>query len=108
MFHSADRQECRGEGTMVQSAVAQFDEDPTDKRRWADVAKGSHSTLAARGWEARSLVISQFIRPGESVLDLGAGEQKLRQYLPPSCVYVPVDCVDVHPGTYVVDFNREF
>jgi hypothetical protein len=93
---------------MLQQTACQLDEEPTDKRRWAEVAKGSHSAAEARGWETRSQIISQFIRPGESVLDLGAGEQKLRKYLPSTCGYVPVDCVGIHPGTYIVDFNREF
>jgi len=49
-----------------------------------------------------------FIRPNDTVLDLGAGDQKLKTYLPPSCGYIPVDCISDRPNTFVVDFNREF
>jgi hypothetical protein len=75
----------------------------TDFHVWRENALGSQP-----GWESRAQVISHFIRPTDVVLDLGAGDQKLRKYLPAACRYLPVDCVDERSGTFVVDFNEEF
>lgn len=79
-----------------------------DKVHWAGVANGVQPPSEARLWDTRGQIIAQFVRPGDKVLDLGAGKQKLKSYLPATCSYVPVDCVAVHPGTFVVDFNEEF
>jgi hypothetical protein len=59
-------------------------------------------------WENRAKIISHFIRHTDSVLDLGAGDRKLKKYIPASCNYIPLDCTGALPGTYVVDFNKEF
>jgi hypothetical protein len=59
-------------------------------------------------WENRAKIISHFIRHTDSVLDLGAGDRKLKKYIPESCNYIPVDCTGALPGTYIVDFNKEF
>jgi hypothetical protein len=48
------------------------------------------------------------IRATDSVLDIGAGNQKLARFIPSSCKYTPADCVADLPGTFVVDFNKEF
>jgi O-methyltransferase len=77
--------------------------DVTDLHAWRKTAMGSQP-----GWEARAQVISHFVRPTDVVLDLGAGDQKLRKYLPARSRYIAVDCVDERPGTFVVDFNAEF
>jgi O-methyltransferase len=77
--------------------------DATDLGAWRDTARGSQPA-----WEARAQAISHFIRPTDVVLDLGAGDQKLRKYLPASCEYLPVDCVNERPNTFVVDFNTAF
>lgn len=75
----------------------------TNTEEWRDVALGSQPA-----WEWRSEIIAKFIRPTDTVLDIGAGDQKLRRFVPPGCGYVPVDCVDDLPGTFLVDFNKEF
>jgi hypothetical protein len=77
----------------------------TDTILWSDVAAGPIPTPQ---WTARAQLIAHFIRPNDTVLDLGAGDQKLKAYLPPSCGYIPVDCVSDRPDTFVVDFNQEF
>ena len=68
-----------------------------DLEHWERVAQGTPS------WHARSQVIAKHILAG-SVLDVGAGSQTLKQYLPPVCEYQPCDIV---PGTGVLycDFN---
>lgn len=76
----------------------------TDLGAWCEAARGSPQST----WEARAQVISHFIRSTDSVLDLGAGDQKLRKYLPLSCRYTPVDCVNERSDTFVVDFNADF
>ncbi|WP_425359356.1 hypothetical protein [Cohaesibacter haloalkalitolerans] len=48
------------------------------------------------------------MRPKDRIMDLGAGNQKLRKYIPDNCDYVPVDCTDKLANTFVVDFNDEF
>ena len=59
-------------------------------------------------WLDRSELIAQLIRPTDVVCDLGAGAQTLRRFLPASVGYIPVDCVDEQPGTWLADFNGEF
>jgi hypothetical protein len=59
-------------------------------------------------WLDRSEVVAHFIRPGDIVCDLGAGAQTLRLFLPASVGYIPVDCVNEHPGTWLADFNGDF
>jgi hypothetical protein len=75
----------------------------TDFQVWRENALSSQP-----GWETRAQAISHFIRPTDVVLDLGAGDQKLRKYLPAACRYLPVDCVGERANTFVVDFNKEF
>lgn len=70
---------------------------------WRAVAGGEQSD-----WEWRAQIISKFIRPDDCVFDFGAGNRKLERLLPPSCRYVPIDAVDTLPGTFTVDFNKEF
>lgn len=58
-------------------------------------------------WEARAKFISKFIRSTDRVVDFGAGNRKLSRFIASTCEYIPVDCVDDLPGTYVVDYNIE-
>ncbi|GAA2888229.1 SAM-dependent methyltransferase [Aminobacter niigataensis] len=75
----------------------------TSVGEWSAVANGMQPT-----WEPRSRTIAKLIRATDSVLDIGAGNQKLARFIPPMCRYIPVDCVADLPGTFVVDFNKEF
>lgn len=59
-------------------------------------------------WLDRSEIASRFIRPGDVVLDLGAGAQTLRKFLPSSVGYIPVDHVKAHPDTWVADFDGDY
>ncbi len=70
---------------------------------WRTVAGGEQPD-----WEWRSQIIGKFIRPDDTVFDFGAGNRKLARFLPPSCRYVPIDVIDTIPGTFIVDFNKEF
>nr|WP_321524042.1 methyltransferase domain-containing protein [uncultured Cohaesibacter sp.] len=75
----------------------------TDLELWDEIAVTEQPT-----WENRASIFSHFIRPRDRVMDLGAGNQKLRKYIPSNCDYVPVDCTDKLDNTFVVDFNNEF
>ena len=75
----------------------------TDIERWSNLA-----VTEPPQWEKRARVIASFVRPTDTVLDLGAGQQILRHHIPKPCGYVPVDCVSKFPDTFVVDFNENF
>lgn len=75
----------------------------TDIALWDDTAVTEQPK-----WENRARIIAHFIRPTDVVLDLGAGDRKLKKYLPRSAGYIPLDCTAALPGTFVVDFNTEF
>ncbi|MBT3070667.1 class I SAM-dependent methyltransferase [Rhodomicrobium sp. Az07] len=59
-----------------------------------------------QSWHDRSIFAARLLRAGDVVCDLGAGSQSFKQVLPAGVGYVPVDCVDAIPGTYVADFNQ--
>ena len=73
----------------------------TDLDSWKNVA----SKDAKGAWQDRAQLAAAFLRPGDNVCDLGAGAQPLRAFLPDGSKYIPVDCVDTLPGTYLADFN---
>jgi hypothetical protein len=83
-----------GEASQVTAAE-------TDLAGWRKVA----SKDAKEGWQDRAQLAAAFLRPGDAVCDLGAGAQPLRSFLPEGSKYIPVDCVDALPGTYLADFN---
>ena len=72
-----------------------------DLNGWRSVA----SKDAKECWRDRAQLAAAFLRPGDIVCDLGAGAQPLRSFLPEGSKYIPVDCVDTLPGTYLADFN---
>ena len=72
--------------------------------RWKKNAKSEPRI----SWLDRSELIAHLIRPTDFVCDLGAGAQTLKRFLPASVGYIPVDCVDEQPGTWLADLNGEF
>jgi hypothetical protein len=50
--------------------------------------------------------MAQLIEPG-IVLDIGAGEMKLKEFLPEGCKYIPVDFIKRCPDTILCDLNGE-
>lgn len=56
-------------------------------------------------WEERNRIIGNMIEAHSSVLDLGAGSQVLRHYLPEGCEYQPCDLVKTSAETIECDFN---
>lgn len=59
----------------------------------------------APSWIERNRVIGTWIPDGSSVVDIGAGSQNLRDFLPPGCRYQPVDVVPPDAHTLFADFN---
>jgi hypothetical protein len=59
-------------------------------------------------WEERLAIMAAYIRPGDRVLDFGAGAQVLSRYVPDGCSYTAADATDRIPGTIVFDMNSEW
>ena len=70
----------------------------TDRKRWRDPDDPGYQTAE------RNRLIAGMISSGSSVLDLGAGIQQLRRFLPPSCEYQACD-LDGGPEVLRCDFN---
>lgn len=73
----------------------------TDIVRWAELSNSKESP----SWKNRNFVVGSFIPEGVSVLDIGAGNQHIRNHIPESCTYQPVDCIAAE-NVIVVDFNN--
>jgi hypothetical protein len=71
----------------------------TDKARWKNVERET------QWWDERNKIIASYIPQGQSVLDVGAGAQTLRNYLLNNR-YVPCDVVS-RPGTLYCDLNKD-
>jgi hypothetical protein len=75
-----------------------------DVAHWQKVAR-----VAPRiSWLDRTEAIAHLIRENDVVCDLGCGAQALREFLPPTAKYIPVDCVKEHPDTWVADFDADY
>jgi hypothetical protein len=70
----------------------------TDRERWKNPGDPGYQTAE------RNRLIAGFIPGGSTVLDLGAGIQQLRRFLPRDCEYQPCD-LDGGPDVLVCDFN---
>lgn len=72
----------------------------SDGTRWSDPQE------LVVGAEARAALVAPHLRPGERVIDLGAGVMLLRKSLPAGCYYLPVDFIPFAANTLVADLNR--
>jgi hypothetical protein len=70
-------------------------------KHWEKVAAAGPPT-----WDERNRIIAGFIPTGSSVLDLGAGAQTLKSYIPPDCHYQPCDIVRSSSDVILCDFNN--
>jgi hypothetical protein len=70
----------------------------TDRERWKNPSDPGYQTAE------RNRLIAAFIPSGSTVLDLGAGIQQLRRFIPRDCEYQPCD-LDGGPDVLVCDFN---
>ena len=72
----------------------------TNYERWERVAQETPT------WNERNQLIASMVPAGASVLDVGAGNMTIREMIPPSCEYQPIDCVQGSDDTIIVDFNK--
>ena len=72
----------------------------TDRERWKNPDDLGYLTAE------RNELIAALIPAGSSVLDMGAGIQQLRQFLPHDCEYQPCD-LDGGPEVLSCDFNAD-
>lgn len=73
----------------------------SDVRRWRDDGQINPQ------WLNRSIVATELIRPGTSVIEFGAGTGRLGELLPPGCVYQPTDLVRRTPAFLEIDLNTD-
>ena len=72
----------------------------SDHVRWSDPAE------LVEGAAERAALAAPFLRPGDAVLDLGAGTMRLRALLPEGARYRPVDMIPFSPDTLCLDLNQ--
>lgn len=70
--------------------------------RWS-----SFSEKDAKGWPKRSIVLAKMLQDCKAVADVGCGMMKLRDFLPDTTQYVPIDVVSRGPDTIVLDLNQQ-
>jgi hypothetical protein len=70
----------------------------TDRKRWRDRGDPGYAT------GERNALIASLVPSRSAVLDLGAGTQQLRRFLPPGCEYQPCD-LDGGNDVLDCDFN---
>lgn len=70
------------------------------EKLWSGIARGEIG-----GWNQRNAEFAKFVPENSSVLDIGCGDQNLKEYLDRSCTYFGIDTVDIHQ-TPIVDFNK--
>lgn len=56
-------------------------------------------------WDERTALIAGMVQPDSSVLEFGAGKERLRAFLPQGCSYQPSDIVARSADTLVCDLN---
>lgn len=72
----------------------------------SDVARWGKDENLNAGWEERGPHIAAFVRPGERVIDFGAGTMALKKVLPEGCTYTATDIVSRADGMIAVDLNQ--
>jgi len=72
----------------------------SDVKRWSD------STNLSATWDERTKLMAGYIKPGDRVIDFGAGKMALKNFLPPGCTYFPTDIVPREDGVVVADLNK--
>ena len=72
----------------------------------SDVARwGDHENLSPT-WDERTRLMAAFVRPGDRVIDFGAGRMALKAMLPPGCTYTATDIVARAEGAIAADLNQ--
>ncbi len=72
----------------------------SDYKRWSQPAN------LQSVWDGRTEALARLVAPGSTVLELGAGACRLKDFLPEGCTYTPSDLVERGPDTFICDLNK--
>jgi hypothetical protein len=74
----------------------------TQKKRWSNL--DNYDVV----WDERTALVAMMIDKNTSVLEFGAGRERLKDFLPEGCVYQPSDITMRSADTIVCDLNKNF
>jgi hypothetical protein len=74
----------------------------TQKKRWSNL---DNYDVA---WDERTALMATMVEKNSSVLEFGAGRERLRDFLPEGCTYQPSDITTRSENTIVCDLNEGF
>ncbi len=57
-------------------------------------------------WKERIKIMAAYLEPGKIVTDLGCGKMWLKEYIPETNIYYPVDYINRGDDTVICDFNN--
>lgn len=77
------------------------------ERRSTDCGRWSRWNSLSGGTDLRAGLAGQLVPENSSVLDVGAGLMLLRDYIPASCTYTPLDIVARNRDCIVADLNQQ-
>jgi len=77
------------------------------KEKKTDCGRWSRWNLLGNEADLRAGMAGQLVPEGSSVLDAGAGMMLLRDYIPDSCTYTPLDIVARNRHTLIADLNQQ-
>ena len=82
----------------------------TEGASMTDVERWKKTALEVPKWDERNKLFAQILAQlnVNKIVDFGAGNQTLRNYVKDIELYVPIDCVKSTPDTFLVDFNATF
>ncbi|WP_320007116.1 FkbM family methyltransferase [Maridesulfovibrio sp.] len=89
------------ENFMISFTEELIKEKKTDCGRWA------RWNMLGNEADLRAGMAGQLVPEGSSVLDAGAGMMLLRDYIPESCTYTPLDIVARNRHTLIADLNQQ-
>ncbi|WP_134142265.1 hypothetical protein [Flavobacterium sp. S87F.05.LMB.W.Kidney.N] len=75
-------------------------EKKTDLQRW------QNDDQLYRDWDERTILLSSYIKPRASIIEFGAGNMILKNYLDNYKIYIPTDIVARFNETVVCDLNQ--
>lgn len=75
-------------------------EKKTDLQRW------QNDDQLYRDWDERSIMLASYIMPNARIIEFGAGNMILKNYLKNYKIYIPTDIVARFKETVVCDLNQ--
>lgn len=73
----------------------------TDLKRW-----GNREELFS-DWDERTKILASYIKPGARIIEFGAGNMALKQFLPEKCRYTPTDIYLWSEEYLLCDLNKK-